>query len=423
MYIFAEPVTEEQVAEIQNQNDTKIQDFERNILGLKRGKESETQDDDGKWANIQASVQEAMDKDELSIDDPSQVLEAQDEDVEGEDVLGHGDVSEESPMYANKDRLVAEEDTNPLTAVGGSSEVEDRDDAEINGVENEEMEEGLVEEEEEEEDDERMEETEEDVEGEEDSVLEEGGKSKNLDLAVEEESAVLQDPKDEDEVLDKGALDHSESLAPVEKDADSQGCEEIDGQGLWEPFGSASVQETPSSSAATKKSAMKADKAAYTANLSGEEVPEADFRTEADRPFLDSIHQETSHLDTLASESDVLAMTLTLRNKVNDRFVLRPENLTAEDVWSIEYSLVEVPNQQRAKALYEACQTRRKKKLDAPMIPEDVEVLNHYLKNLRSITARGKEWRQDMDEKDQQRPVHVLGRETVTGDDEADRSD
>ena len=52
--------------------------------------------------------------------------------------------------------------------------------------------------------------------------------------------------------------------------------------------------------------------------------------------------------------SGILAMTLTLRNKVNGSYILRPENLTKDDDWSVEYTLSPVAEERRAWALYQA---------------------------------------------------------------------
>jgi len=404
MYIFAEPVTEEQVAEIQGQNGAKIQEFERTILGLRRGEESETQDDDGKWENIQASVQEAMDKDEMSVDKPDLDQESQDEEVEGGQLYRPQDVLEEGPLYANRSRSVADED----------DEVEEEEDAETKEAIEEANQEQL---EAEEGDEEMNEENEEDVEAKEDRALEDNEEPNDIEEAIEEESAILQDAADKDQASDESALEQGDISAKVEQSAESQNDGERDAQRSGEPPESGVTQEAQSPSAATKKGAKEAAKASFAPPIPGDELSETNFQIEADRSFLDAIHEETAHLESTTSiPSDILAMTLTLRNKVNDQFVLRPEKLTADDVWSIEYSLVEVPNQTRARALYEACQTRRKRKLDAPMLPEDAEVINQYLVKLRKMSTRGKQWRKEMDEKDRKRPVQVLGKKIVTSD-------
>jgi len=384
MYIFAEPVTEEQVAEIQGQNEAKIREFERNILGLNREHESEAQDsqeDDGKWDNIQASVQEAMDKDELSVDDPDQnQREAGDDDLttNGDRALG------EELSYDHNSEIAPDEDL--IAAIAGDS-------AEKVGEQN----------------------------GENSKVLDEGYKKGQEVKEPDEESRDAKDLESEgssghgdDELEIHEAVPEGDSAIMGESSDSDLGQSEnaLDGRELSEGEAAKEVTSVPPDS----KSVKKADKAAYLPPLPGEESSESEYQTEADRPFLDSVDRETAQADTSLSFSEILAMTLTIRNKVNNQFIHRPENISPEDVWSIEYSLVEVPTQQKAKALYQACQLRRKKKLDAPMVPEDAEVINHYLANLRDLSKSGKKWRQKMDESDSRKPVQVLGREINMGE-------
>lgn len=67
MYIFAEPVTEDQMQEVQTRNAAKIEAFEREVLGL-APHEINAVERDNKWEEIQADVQETMDRDEQSLE-------------------------------------------------------------------------------------------------------------------------------------------------------------------------------------------------------------------------------------------------------------------------------------------------------------------------------------------------------------------
>ena len=314
MYIFAEPVTEEQVEEIQSNNTAKIQEFERNILGLVRGKGSgkvNSREDDSKWENIRADVQEAMDKDELSMDESGQNEEANNEDLEG---IGSAPdrptVFEQDPLY-NRNRPVDAHDDVIVPSIGREG-----DDC--------------------------------------DSGLDEVDREEER----RKEDGVDKGP-DTDEV--------TESLNAKD--------------------------DTSSSPEAQPSDAL---------NKDGQQ----EYRTQADQPFLDSIDQEAAKadIDAESSSEDILAMTLSLRNKVNGEDVLRPENMTATDEWSVEYSLVEVPEPSRARALYKACQRRRSKKME----PEDSHVVSGYVQNLRNISANGRAWRKEQDQRDEKEPVQVL---------------
>ncbi|KAL1852851.1 hypothetical protein Daus18300_012015 [Diaporthe australafricana] len=54
----------------------------------------------------------------------------------------------------------------------------------------------------------------------------------------------------------------------------------------------------------------------------------------------------------------VLGLVLTIRNKVNDKYVTRPEKLTASDKWDVEYAMEEIP-EEKVQDLYNAMKKRR----------------------------------------------------------------
>lgn len=411
MYIFAEPVTEEQVVEIQSHNDAKIQEFERSILGLRRGEDSDTQDDDGKWENIQASVQEAMDKDEKSVDDRSRDQNLQEESVESNQSCDSTGVREEGPLYANKNRILAEDDTNTVTAAEHEDDIEVDEEAQIERSENANNVEQSGDEEEEVE---TREEGHVIVNTQVDAALMNNEQSEDTQEAVEGDSAVLQDPTDELQPTNEDYPELNDNNTEAEKNSKVDNVEEPEATKSEETPTSEPTQEPQTAQPTSKKTSRKAEKAAYAPSIPGSPTSPVDStdstsQTQADRPFLDAIHEEAASLS--AKNPSLLAMTLTLRNKVNDEFVQRPETLSADDVWSIEYTLVDVPDEGRARALYEACQVRRRKKLDSGMVPEGADVISNYLRNLREMSMRGKEWRKEMDESDRRRPLWVLGRD------------
>ena len=151
---------------------------------------------------------------------------------------------------------------------------------------------------------------------------------------------------------------------------------------------------------------------AKPSSIPDEEGQQEERQTQADQHFLDSIDQESVQTDTTAESSassrNILAMTLTIRNKVNGEYVLRPERMTAADEWSVEYSLSEVSEQPRARALYKACKMRRTKKMEASSVSEDAEVISDYIQKLRELSVKGRTWRKEQDKRDRKRPVQVL---------------
>lgn len=376
------------MAEIQSHNSAKIQAFERKILGLTRGMDSETddtQEDDSQWENIQADVQEAMDKDELSIDGSSQGQEAIDEDAEGADfATDRTEVFEQGPLYTRKSPL--DTDDGATTASDGREDDED--------VAGEEGREG--------------EEEEEDGNGDadEDGEVEENGQTGGLEEHLEDSMEIKAKDRAEAECKFGGDSAEANDLAPsedrpveVQNDTDTlmERRDEVATAGAT--FENESADETTESVEHIDDSSIP------------DEEGQQEDQSEADQGFLDSIDQEVAQADktaTSSSSKDLLAMTLTLRNKVNGEYVLRPERMTAADEWSIEYSLNEVSEPSRARALYKACQTRRGKKMGTPLVPEDAEVISDYIQNLREMSAKGRAWRKEQDKKDRKQPVQVL---------------
>ena len=322
MYIFAEPVSEAQVTQIQNRNSEKIEEFENRILGLHQSKdngdeESTDKTDRSEWDDLRANVEDAMDQDELNLNEAPAVTDTK---------------AEERAASTNEDEH---------SQASNSSTSEES---------NESLEEDL------------------------------DGTERRTDVST-----------------------HDESQSETEESAEqSQSSDESDPSDAVQ--GSASNQpEEPDNSA---EDAASTQQGLASDPNKGDE----DFETEADTSFLEDMDQSLpSPLDGRGKE--VLAMTLTLRNKVNGTFVLRPDALKPDDEWSIEYSLVEVPDPRRAWSLYEACQARRQKKLEAPMPQEDADKVNYYIKNLRELSQRGRVWRDQMDESERGKPVRILGKE------------
>ena len=303
MYVFAEPVTEEQVTQIQNRNSEKIEEFENRILGLHQSKENSDEEstdktDRSEWDDLRANVEDAMDQDELNLDEAPAVT-----DTNGEDRAAGTQKDEHSQASGFS-----------ISDESNETEVSTQDEAQ---------------------------------------------------------------PTTEDSVDQSQSSDESNPTDAVQ--------------------GSASNQPEPENSAD--------DVASTQQGLASDPNKDEDFETEADTSFL----EDMDHPDEEGKE--VLAMTLTLRNKVNGAFVLRPDALKSDDEWSIEYSLVEVPDPRRAWSLYEACQARRQKKLEAPMPQEDADKVNYYIKNLRKLSQRGRVWRDQMDESERGKPVRILGKE------------
>ena len=397
MYIFAEPVTEEQVEELQNTNLARAQEFERTVLGR-----DPSQDQGPKWEDIHANMEKTMDEDELSLGDGKAFADPESE-SDHVSLIGDADSSDNTP----------EEDeggTDGVAAADGEDAEDDLEEGEEEGVEagedGEEEDEDAEEEEEGEDEENEEKEDEEQEEEEEDEEQEDGDKEAEDNKGEETERASL--------TSESGEFEQSDGLEPPDETAsdalgdhdhtsnDLEDSDSTDGHGESEMSGT--ISATPDDSASSTSDS--ADKV--------EATPEAG--TQADQPFIEDLISENAQRER--STDDILAMTLSIRNKVNGSHVLRPTEMTADDKWEVEYLVEEVKEQARALALYEACKTRRQKKLETFRSPEGEEqVLSNYVRKLRALATSGRAWRKEIDRKDEEtgKPTTVLGREP--GDD------
>lgn len=106
------------------------------------------------------------------------------------------------------------------------------------------------------------------------------------------------------------------------------------------------------------------------------------------------------------ADKPLLALTLTIRNKVNNKPVERPENLTADDIWTVEYLLDEVADGHQAWALYEACKARRKQTFDKDL--ESAYGLRLFQQEVAKWAAKGKEWRAKRTEEESGKEAQVF---------------
>lgn len=107
------------------------------------------------------------------------------------------------------------------------------------------------------------------------------------------------------------------------------------------------------------------------------------------------------------AEKPLLAMALTIRNKVNGRYVERPMNLTKSDEWVVEYEISELGTAQ-GHTLYRMCQARRQKEMMGRGEDELDVAGNGYIRRLRQIAKQGRQYRARENELDQELGVVVL---------------
>ncbi|KAI9934117.1 hypothetical protein AWENTII_000484 [Aspergillus wentii] len=124
-----------------------------------------------------------------------------------------------------------------------------------------------------------------------------------------------------------------------------------------------------------------------------------------DEAFLSEIEAEEQSQSE--DKRELLAMTLIVRNKVNDQLVDRPANLSSSDNWTVDYELSEIQDK-KARSLYASCQKRRQKALAGRGEDDADAAANVYIRTLRAISQKGRLFRQEEDRIDKEKGIVVL---------------
>ncbi|KAI9683196.1 MAG: hypothetical protein M1829_005987 [Trizodia sp. TS-e1964] len=342
MYIFAEPMEDEKITEIQSASKHKFDIYEREILGLNT--ETEPQEDievqetlntpQSKWEAIQATVEQEMEMDELfPLGSTAEQLAASDE-------KRHADNTTMS--RENKDDGDLTCPSMPVLQTG-EDKIEPNETNKVGIVENE------------------------------------------NEAETEQKEPLLID------VGDQAETDREETFS-VE-----------DGGGNVTSTVEQEHQENPE-----------------TLRLLSI-YPIVPVKTDGDKKWLNLINEKLKDIPTPIQNPEVLAMTLTIRNKINGEYQIRPEILGENDEWSIEYSLAEVTTHSRSWTLYKACQARRRAALTFE--EEDDEKASYFIQNLRALSIKGRMWRKNQDELDSKRAISVLGQAYPTANTSVETAD
>ncbi|KAL8951726.1 MAG: hypothetical protein Q9222_002305 [Ikaeria aurantiellina] len=401
MYVFAEPVTEEQITNIQTANDEKIRQFEQSLFGTDDNSKDTEAEDQG-WEHIQASVQNAMDED---IRDPNHNDGRHDLEPTMTNLAPK--TSEQSAAAEKPTAVDSRDITNTLetaTEDGSNERSRDSEDIKAENV-------GSIEPE-----------TIDASQNRSDVGPQNINKDQKFDNPATgntETTTVPEESENRPEAAEKkggttvannmGGMDEAHEKDP--KGARSTNAGKVDElEATEENSNTAShrqvVHEDSTVTIAKESETIQPKESVEPAS---EQKPESgdDFPTIADVPFIEHISQSS---DVRPNGKEVLAMTLTIRNKVNDAYVLRPDDLRPNDKWSVEYALDEVSKPDRAWSLYQACQMRRKKKLDdVNSRSESDDEVDGYIRMLREMSKKGAEWRKKQDERDKASPIKVLG--------------
>ncbi|ESZ91992.1 hypothetical protein SBOR_7623 [Sclerotinia borealis F-4128] len=434
MYIFAEPMEEEDIQKIQDTNKAEIEAFEARVLGLHGDKATEEdqleEKKNAEWEDLRAKVEESMESDEYEIKSAKEIAESllEHHDVTGltldeveqrvEEFLSTSSYNEhndedsarehENKSWKEEQNVDADEEGDEITEE--DEDIEHDEDVELTTAEvdedaDQENDEDGEEEEEYEEDDE--EETEErDTENEVEDTDNEAKTSDLIEIATE--NTVIQEGLlvDAAEETSETQQNNDESLEAVTREP-----ELVENEGLLID----SAKET-SDVDDTNDESLHSEESVTAESLPSEESVTAESEILEE---TDDINDETLIKDDefILPEQDnpkeILAMHLAIRNKVNGQYTVRPENLTEDDNWTVEYALSEIPRQERAMNLYKACQTRRKtalRKTDEPAGNNKwaEERNNKFIQQLKNLAKKGRQWRTEMTEKEASMPVKTL---------------
>lgn len=433
MYIFAEPMEEEEIQEIQNTNRAHIEAFEARVLGLHGGQGSELEGrKNAEWEELRAKIEESMENDEYEIKSAREIAQSlvEHHDVTGltldeveqrvEEFLSSSSYSDPceggNKLWREEKSVDADEERDEV--IEGDAEIELHDDMEKATAEVDEDADEEIDEDEEEEDEEENEEAdEEEDEGDEDkSVEDEDGEHENTEDKHEVEELKESDAEiNEDELIEiatEETIIHESLLAdPAEDTSEVQQNED-----------SLEKVKIPEPELAQKEDLM-VDSAEETQdvdqsidNSSNIEESTADGSESSEQIGVNNDKSLMEDFGAILPKEEapkqILAMHLAIRNKVNGEYVVRPQELKASDKWTVEYALSEIPDQEKAMNLYKACQTRRRTALtkseDAEANSWAADRNNRFIKTLKNLAKRGRLLRQKMTEKEAHAPVKTL---------------
>ncbi|KAH8882837.1 Pet127-domain-containing protein [Thozetella sp. PMI_491] len=410
MYVFAKPVTNDDIKEVQGAGKAAVEEFERTILGLddkKSAEDSETLSDE-LW---DAELAEAADREE-----PRSELASEDEQEQ----------DDQATFAAWEDMVEKVEEALDDDEKGIASVREAIEDAMeqvglLRAYSSGESRRHL------------------------DSMLEAiTGTSPAVEKLAGQETAIgssIQADHDEDfdERAEAVAAESTESIEPVE--ALVNGNDELPASTIP----SSHLTESPSLKDLILRVARSPSMTMKTHDSSsGDQSPTVDqtklqkfgrilseLRAKSqiqDQPYTETQAEEDAEVSSRAaaddavatstpspdseSDSDLLGMVLTIKNRVNGKYVERPENLTSKDAWDVEYTIEEIPRG-RAERLYGMMLQRRAKMLQktsdkAGDESEDTRWRTMFQGNLVTSCDSSRKFREREDAKARTKPVHVF---------------
>jgi hypothetical protein len=141
-------------------------------------------------------------------------------------------------------------------------------------------------------------------------------------------------------------------------------------------------------------------------------TPSGDGTTRVPEPANTGDKKSATQLTEPFDGGEVYGLILTVRNKVNGKYVQRPEKMSRTDRWVVEYAMEEI-KEERAQNLYRMVLNRRQKLLDPDRDGDDEDDggrWHHMFRGkLDKYTDKGRKFRQRENDTYRPLPVHVYG--------------
>lgn len=402
MYIFAEPLPEEEIQAIQDSNKAEILDFERSILGLDAKTEEELLEERkaAEWQALRTRVEESMEKDEVNINEARQFAEVMLE--ESDSMIGQLSAEE-------KERFMDEVMAGFEERVGRGTESSAADDAE-------ESEEEIMEDNQdtgataigdaEDDDDEIEDVNEDDALDEDEEEHEDDDDGEESEEEEDDEGEQEEEDDEEEENLEEESEDNEAEQDEADKDTGAEIFHE-----LTDVPNGVGTQQTLFGDQASANEQIEPEIIENKQLLPEEEKLLTDDTKEGTQPADELTMGETSETaqsddETTLPPPEVMAMTLTIRNKVNGQYTERPTDLTPKDKWTVEYALADIAPG-RAQTLYQATKRRRHAALSSDRADDSNPYNNAYIAKLKALSQKGRVWRSKIEK--EQGPLKVLG--------------
>ncbi|KAK4228249.1 mitochondrial protein Pet127-domain-containing protein [Podospora fimiseda] len=412
MYIFAKPVTAEEIHDIQGAASARIAEFERKMMGIEREADNaleESEDvadeevgmeeivdvadrDDGDtnldvWEDAMLKVEDALENEELGV---TAIRDSIQEALMHSGLIGnHSPEETERYVDALLSAMTSEAQNQPSKSGASEEAVEEAEESDeiaeadvenITGAEPDS--EGAAE------NDIVFEDEEADVET--DSLAAGTSPSKNQSLKdlIQRLAKQVREQKDTRATSETIKLREFERILS-ELVTKSEELGEVEEAKAAEVVGavSSAVEEI-------------ADEAAAEEKLREEQEDES--------AELDEVSEVKVSAPSVEGTAGVYGLILTVRNKVNGKYVERPEDMTEGQSWEVEYAMEEIEDE-RAEKLYKLVLNRRKKTLETDADKRDTAWQTMWKGKLAKFSKQGRRFRQTETEAFRSRPVHIYG--------------